>query len=52
MMFEIAMFSAEYNHGKSNEEIAEWVAHNLKECGFPTTPCGMSWGVLNENHLP
>jgi hypothetical protein len=31
---------------KTQEETAEWVADNLRECGFPTTPTGMSWGVL------
>lgn len=31
---------------KTQEEVAEWVAYNLRECGFPTTPIGMSWGVL------
>jgi hypothetical protein len=28
------------------EDKALWVARQLKECGFPTTPVGMSWGVL------
>ena len=31
---------------KTQEEVAEWIAYNLKECGFPTRPMGMSWGVL------
>lgn len=31
---------------KTQEEMAEWVAHQLRECGFDTSPCGMSWGVL------
>lgn len=31
------------------EETAEWVARQLKECGFPTTPMGMSWGVLDSS---
>lgn len=30
----------------SHEQRMEWVAKQLKECGFPTTPCGASWGVL------
>jgi hypothetical protein len=46
--FQIAMVAAEYMHGKPNDEIAKWVAHNLKECGFPTQPCGSSWGVLEK----
>lgn len=28
------------------DQIMEWVAHNLKECGFPTRSVGSSWGVL------
>lgn len=24
----------------------EWVARQLRECGFPTEPMGASWGVL------
>lgn len=30
----------------TRDEAMEWVAYNLKECGFPTTPMGISWGVL------
>jgi hypothetical protein len=44
--FQVAIVAAQYLHGKSNEEIAEWTAKQLKDCGFPTTPCGASWGVL------
>jgi hypothetical protein len=29
-----------------NEELAEWVARQLRLCGFPTQPMGCSWGVL------
>lgn len=25
---------------------AEWVADQLRKCGFDTAPCGASWGVL------
>jgi len=25
---------------------ANWVAEQLRGCGFDTTPCGSSWGVL------
>lgn len=31
---------------KSREEVAEWVAKQLANCGFKTEPCGSSWGVL------
>jgi len=32
---------------KSNEDKAEWVADQLRKCGFDTYPCGMSWGRLS-----
>ena len=32
---------------KTNEEKAEWIAEELRGCGFDTHPCGASWGVLN-----
>lgn len=31
---------------KTTEEVATWVAQQLNQCGFPTTPVGASWGVL------
>ena len=46
IMYQIAMTSAQYLHGKSNEEIAEWVSKQLRDCGFDTEPRGASWGVL------
>ncbi len=46
IMFQIAFTAAKKMHKKSTPEIAAWVAEQLKECGFPTTPCGASWGVL------
>lgn len=48
VMFEIAMLSAKYMHGKSNEEIAKWVSDQLHTLGYPTTPVGASWGILND----
>ena len=33
----------------SQEERAEWVAKQLKGCGFPTEPSGASWGRLKNN---
>lgn len=46
LCFTFALMSKEYMQKKTREEIAEWVAHNLKELGFHTRPMGMSWGVL------
>lgn len=47
MLFEFAIVSAQCMHGKTNEEIAEWVRTNLDACGFKTKPIGSSWGVLS-----
>lgn len=33
---------------KSNEDKADWVADQLRKCGFDTCKCGSSWGVLND----
>ena len=29
-----------------HEKRMEWVAKQLRLCGFDTEPCGCSWGVL------
>lgn len=26
----------------------EWVAEQLRKCGYDTAPCGMSWGILKK----
>jgi hypothetical protein len=31
---------------KTNEQKAEWVADQLRICGFDTVPCGACWGLL------
>lgn len=58
IMFEIAQFSYQwdrsntdeianyYNEGR--EKHMEWVAEQLRSCGFDTQPVGMSWGVLKK----
>lgn len=33
-------------YAKSDEIKAEWVAKQLRGCGFDTEPMGMSWGKL------
>jgi len=48
IMFEIAFLSAEHFNGKSREDIATWVAGQLADMGFETTPCGASWGILTK----
>ena len=32
----------------SQQELCEWVANQLKICGFETSPMGASWGVLTK----
>lgn len=49
--FQIALTMHEHRkHFKkmTREEIAGWVSDQLRGCGFDTTPCGMSWGVLKK----
>lgn len=48
IMFEVAQVAAEFMHGKSQDEICKWTAEQLRKCGYPTTPMGASWGVLDE----
>ena len=40
--------SKEYFRDKTNDEVAEWVAGQLRACGFDTEPMGASWGVLKK----
>lgn len=49
IMFSVALTSAEYKW-KNREEHMEWVARQLKECGFPTIQMGSSWGVLERSY--
>lgn len=56
IMFEVAQFSAQYWAGKDKtdyynnrrEKHMDWVAHQLRACGFDTEPRGSSWGVLKK----
>ena len=51
LTFEIvitAHMHREWFEKATREEVAAWVADQLKKCGYPTTPCGMSWGVLDK----
>jgi hypothetical protein len=59
LVFEIAQFSYRwdrsdtdqiedyYNEG-GREKHMEWVAEQLRFCGFDTKPVGPSWGVLKK----
>lgn len=48
IMFEVAitMHNNVWFIGKSQEEVAEWLRGQLKECGYETEPCGASWAIL------
>lgn len=48
IMFEIALgvHASQTLQNLSREQLAEWVAKQLRECGFDTQPMGMSWGRL------
>ena len=49
IMFQIAAVTLENSErfkGIGHEKHMEWVAEQLKNCGFPTKPIGSSWGVL------
>jgi len=45
MCFQFAIRAREVTP-QTNEALAAWVADNLRACGFPTEPVGLSWGVL------
>lgn len=49
IMFDMALTlreSTDWLKNADREEVAEWVAYQLRECGFDTQPMGSSWGVL------
>ena len=43
--FEIAYHSRNYTW-ENNQKHMEWVAEQLRQCGYDTEPRGCSWGVL------
>jgi hypothetical protein len=48
IMFQVAMTISDDKKLRrlNNADLAKWVSKQLKECGFETSPCGASWGVL------
>ena len=53
IMFEIAIhMQIGSAHFETREACAEWVADQLRKCGYPTRPCGSSWGVLESIKIP
>ena len=56
-MFSIAMLLHDIEYRKhfnslTKEELADWVTKQLKDSGFPTYPCGISWGILGDRSTP
>lgn len=54
LCFEIGMAAAKGFQNRlgladDREQVANWIALNLRECGFDTAPMGMSHGVLRED---
>jgi len=47
IMFEIAITLNSMEKKLDNQDVMQWVREQLFKCGFPTTPIGASWGVLN-----
>jgi hypothetical protein len=53
--FEIGLVISDPKHdfGKqTQEQRADWIAKQLRGCGFDTSPCGGSWGVLKKEKAP
>jgi hypothetical protein len=51
LCFEIGMMISTRGKGYglsklSIEKKGEWIAEQLRLCGFDTKPCGSSWGIL------
>lgn len=50
--FQIGLMISDPKYGFQNmstETRAEWIADQLRACGFDTVPVGASWGVLQYN---
>ena len=45
---ELAILAAEYMADKTTQEVAEWAAGQLRECGFENIPRGMEWAYLTK----
>jgi hypothetical protein len=51
LCFEIGLTISDPKHNfqkKRIEERGEWIAKQLRACGFDTQPIGASWGVLKD----
>ena len=48
MMFTLGMIMRDKSGMRhmTREQLAKWIARNLRDCGFDTEPIGSSWGVL------
>jgi hypothetical protein len=48
IMFEVLSRAREIKG--TREEAAEWLAENLRQCGFDTQPIGSSWAILKSSY--
>lgn len=48
IMFQIGLtiHNNKWFKDKTDEEVANWIAEQLRKTGFDTIPMGSSWGVL------
>jgi len=48
IMFQIGLTIHQYQSFQkmTKEEVAEWIAEQLRICGFDTEPMGASWAIL------
>lgn len=49
IMFEIAMTlhgNPPWAKNMDRDQLAQWIRHQLDQCGFTTIPMGISWAVL------
>ena len=49
IMFEVGLMIHQYSETMgSREDVAKWIAAQLKLCGYDTQPMGASWGSLKK----
>jgi len=42
---------SDYFKNLSQEDTAKWIASQLEQCGYPTSPCGACWGLLETSKM-
>ena len=48
IMFQVGLTIHQYESFQkmTKEEVAEWIAKQLRDCGYDTEPMGASWAIL------